>query len=101
MAQARVRPQGRVTRAGYISADVQAPPTPDYVVVELKDQAPVAPSGSRFVAPVAAAVQAEDLNRVLARFGIRAVRPQFRLPAAALRAGLKSPPRVGHAPAPG
>jgi Subtilase family len=85
MAQARVHPQGRVTRAGYVSADVEAPPTPDYVVVELKDQAPVAPSGSRFAAPAAAAAEAEDLNRVLARFGIRAVRPQFRLPAAALR----------------
>lgn len=81
----RVRPQGRLTRAGYVSAGVEAPPTPDYVVVELKAQAPVSPVGARFAAPAAAAAEAEDLNRVLARFDIRAMRPQFRVPAAALR----------------
>jgi hypothetical protein len=46
---------GRDTKAGFISADVEAPDVPDYVVVELRYESPVAYSRSRFSAPAAAA----------------------------------------------
>ena len=36
------RPTGRQTKAGLVSADVEIPDIPDYVVVELRYESPVA-----------------------------------------------------------
>ena len=58
-------PTGRETRAGFLSSDVETPDTPDYVVVELRYESPVAFTASKFVAPAAGERQAETLNNVL------------------------------------
>ena len=51
--------------------DFAAPDVPDYVVAELRYEAPVAFTASHFTAPAAAAPQADRLNDVLARFDIK------------------------------
>ena len=76
---------GRETKAGFVSTEIEAPDIPDYVVVELRYESPVAFTRSRFAAPAAAAPQADTLNNVLAKYDIEAVRSQFGLPAAAVR----------------
>jgi subtilisin family serine protease len=77
---------GRDTKAGFVSAEIEAPEIPDYVVVELRYESPVAFSASRFSAPAAAEDQADTLNNVLAKFDIEAVRSHFGLPAPAIKA---------------
>jgi len=76
---------GRQTKAGFVSTEFDAPDIPDYVVVELRYESPVAFSTSRFAAPAAAATQADSLNKVLAKYGIRSMRSQFGLPLSAVR----------------
>ena len=76
---------GQKTRAGYVPAELPAPDVPDYVVVELRYEAPVAFTKTRFAAPAAAAPQADSLNSMLARFDITAMRSQFGLPASTVR----------------
>src|SRR5687768_18566015 len=68
---------GRETKAGFVSTDIEAPDIPDYVVVELRYESPVAFSASKFSAPAAAAPQAESLNNVLAKYDIAALRSHF------------------------
>jgi subtilisin family serine protease len=70
---------GQETKAGYVSARIEAPDVPDYVVVELRYESPVAYTASGFRAPEAAAPQADSLNTVLARYQIDRVRSQFGL----------------------
>jgi subtilisin family serine protease len=85
-AQARSSSQpGRKTKAGFVAADIPAAEIPDYVVVELRYEAPVAFTASRFAAPAAAEPQADSLNNILARFDIASMRSQFQLPASAIR----------------
>ncbi len=57
----------------------------DYVVAELRYESPVAYTRSRFAAPAPGASDAERLNRVLEKFDITAIRPQFGSPAADVR----------------
>lgn len=76
---------GRDTKAGFISADVEAPDVPDYVVVELRYESPVAYSRSRFSAPAAAAPQADTLNNVLEKYDIRTIRSHFGLPSPTIK----------------
>ena len=77
--------RGQKTKAGYVPADLSESKIPDYVVVELRYEAPVAFTAARFAAPAAAAPQAESLNSVLARFDIKTMRSHFGLPASAIR----------------
>jgi subtilisin family serine protease len=77
---------GVQTRQGFLSAPVAEPDVPDYVLVELRYESPVAFTRSRFVAPAAAEPQAHALNQVLAKFDVEAVRSHFGLPAETVRA---------------
>src|SRR5712692_8688234 len=61
---------GQKTKAGFIPAEISASDIPDYVVVELRYEAPVAFSAAKFAAPAAAARQAEALKSILAKFDI-------------------------------
>src|SRR5262245_47014817 len=88
MARKRVRStsqRGERSRAGFIPAEVSSTETPEYVVAELRYEAPVAFSAARFSAPEAAAPQAESLNSVLARFNIATMRSHFGLAGTAIR----------------
>ena len=82
----RSEPTGQQTRQGFVSTRFAEPDVPDYVVAELRYESPVAFTTSRFVAPAAAAPQADSLNTVLARFDIAAVRSHFAMPSQAIRA---------------
>jgi subtilisin family serine protease len=77
---------GRDTKAGFVSTEIEAPDIPDYVVVELRYESPVAFSAARFSAPAAAEDQAETLNSVLAKYDIQTMRSHFGLSAPAVRA---------------
>ena len=70
---------GMETKEGYVSTQFEVPDVPDYVVVELRYESPVAYSASKFSAPAAAAPQADTLNAVLAKYDIRAMRSHFGL----------------------
>jgi subtilisin family serine protease len=70
---------GQRTKAGYVSTSLDASDAPEYVVVELRYESPVALSGARFFAPAAAEPQAESLNSALAKFDVAAVRPHFQV----------------------
>ena len=58
------------TRAGFLSTATSDTDLPDYVVVELRYEAPVAFSAKRFAAPAAAEPQADSLNEALAKTGM-------------------------------
>jgi subtilisin family serine protease len=73
------------TRAGFVSTATSDTDIPDYVVVELRYEAPVAFSAKRFSAPAAAEPQADSLNEVLSKFDIKSMRSQFHLSADTIR----------------
>src|SRR6185436_7204195 len=73
------------TKAGFVSTATADADIPDYVVVELRYEAPVAFSARRFAAPAAAEPQADSLNEVLSKFDIKSMRSQFHLPADTIR----------------
>lgn len=75
----------KLGRQGFTTAPFQTPDVPDYVVAELRYEAPVAATRSRFAAPAAAAEQADRLNNVLAKFDIASMRSQFGLPSTTVR----------------
>ena len=50
------------TRAGFVSTATSDTDLPDYVIVELRYEAPVAFSARRFAAPAAAEPQADSLK---------------------------------------
>jgi subtilisin family serine protease len=74
------------SKAGFVSTATAAADIPDYVVVELRYEAPVAFSAKRFGAPAAAEPQADSLNEALSKFDIKSVRSQFHLPADTIKA---------------
>lgn len=76
---------GKDTKAGFVSTEFETPDIPDYVVVELRYESPVAFSASRFSAPAAAEPQADTLNNVLAKYNIKAMRSHFGLKSSAVR----------------
>jgi subtilisin family serine protease len=76
---------GEQTKAGFISAKIAEAEISDYVIVELRYEAPVAFSASKFTAPGAAAPQADSLNRTLEKYDIAALRSHFSLPAKVVR----------------
>ncbi|MEA3208182.1 MAG: hypothetical protein QOE70_1239 [Chthoniobacter sp.] len=80
---------GQQTRQGYVSTAFEMPDVPDYVVVELKYESPVAFTAARFAAPAAAEPQASALNRVLAKYDIAAVRSHFGKSAKEVRARIE------------
>lgn len=94
-------PSGRETRAGFVSSDVEIPDTPDYVVVELRYESPVAFTASKFVAPAAGERQAETLNNVLAKYDIRTMRSHFALPASTVKARVDVAATLPPEPEPG
>ncbi|MEK6406266.1 MAG: S8 family serine peptidase [Acidobacteriota bacterium] len=77
---------GQQTKEGFVGTRFEAPDVPDYVVVELRYESPVAFTASRFAAPAAAAPQSEKLNEVLAKYDVAAIRSHFGLKSAAVRA---------------
>lgn len=77
------------SRQGFVSTKVEPPDTPDYVVVELRYESPIAYTTSRFVAPQSSAPDADSLNSVLEKFDIAAVRSHFGLKAPEVRARLE------------
>jgi hypothetical protein len=77
---------GQQTKEGFVSSRFEAPEVPDYVVVELRYESPVAFTASRFAAPADAAPQSEKLNEVLAKYSVAAIRSHFGLKSAAVRA---------------
>ena len=91
MAKKRKSPsqRGERTRAGFIPAEVSKLDVPDYVVAELRYEAPVAFTAARFAAPAEAAPQADSLNEVLAKFDIAAMRSHFGLPTSAVRSRIE------------
>jgi len=68
---------GKQTKQGYVSSEFEVPDVPDYVIVELKYESPVAFSAAGFAAPAAAEPQASALNRVLAKYDIASLRSHF------------------------
>jgi subtilisin family serine protease len=76
---------GRETKAGFVSTEFETPDIPDYVLVELRYESPVAFSRSKFAAPAVAAPQADTLNNVLAKYDIQTMRPHFGLPLATVK----------------
>ena len=75
----------RQSRHGLAAGEFQAPSIPDYVVVELRYESPVAYTTSKFSAPAEAAPQADALNDVLAKYDIANVRSHFGLKSAEVR----------------
>jgi len=75
---------GRDTKAGF-STETETPDIPDYVVVELRYESPVAYSRSKFSAPAAAAPQADTLNNVLEKYDIKTLRSHFGLSSPAIK----------------
>ena len=75
----------RKTDAGFTSAPVAMPKTPDYVVVELQYDSRVVCSPRKFEAPVAAEKEAISLNSVLEKFRIKSFSSHF-----GMKAGLLS-----------
>jgi subtilisin family serine protease len=80
---------GQKTRAGFVPTEISAPDIPDYVVVELRYEAPIAYSAKRFAAPAAAAPQVDSLNSILAKFDIAKVRSHFGLSALTVRSRIE------------
>jgi subtilisin family serine protease len=78
--------RGERTKAGFIPAELSEADVPDYVVVELRYEAPVAFSAAKFAAPAAAAPLADSLNKALAKFDIATLRSHFGLSASAVKA---------------
>ena len=76
---------GSNTKAGFVSAEIDTPDIPDYVVVELRYESPVAFSASKFSAPGAAAPQADTLNDALAKYDIKTMRSHFGLASSAIK----------------
>jgi len=80
---------GEKTKAGYVPADIPVVDTSDYVIVELRYEAPVAFTAARFGAPAAAEPQADSLNETLAKFDIAKMRSHFDLPAKTVRSRIE------------
>jgi hypothetical protein len=80
---------GQRTKQGHISTIFEAPDTPDYVIVELRYESPIAYAAAKFVAPGAAEPQADTLNQVLAKYGIASMRSHFGQKAPDVRARIE------------
>lgn len=91
---------GQMTPAGFVSTSFEAVDVPDYVVVELRYEAPVAFTAAKFSAPGAAEPQADNLNNVLAKYDVERLRPHFRLPKQALRSRIEVAGTLPKAPFP-
>lgn len=91
---------GLITKQGYNSAPVEAPDTPDYVIVELKYESPIAYTMSRFAAPAAAEPQADVLNEVLSKYDIASIRSHFGLKAPDVKARVDVAATLPSAPEP-
>ena len=88
---------GQQTRQGFVSTKVEAPDIPDYVVVELRYESPVAYTASSLSRPQPPRPQADALNKVLAKYDISTMRSHFGLKAPEVRQGARR--SRGHAAA--
>jgi hypothetical protein len=78
MARRRIaKTRQKALKPGFTAGRFEAPDVPDYVVTELRYEAPLAVTTFSFVAPAAAADDASRLNNILARIDVDSVRPQF------------------------
>jgi len=75
----------QLSKAGLAPTVETAAEVPDYVIVELRYEAPVAARAKGFTASETGRPMADDLNAVLGKFDISAVRSHFSLPAATLK----------------
>jgi subtilisin family serine protease len=76
---------GHVSAAGYSSYDYSLPEVPDYVVVELKYENPVAYTDVSFAGPTEAESTADRLNKILSKFNVTELRNHFGQKNAAVR----------------
>ena len=74
----------KLGKPGFTITSFRTPGIRDYVVAELRYESPVA-YPRVFPGPAPGASDAERLNRVLEKFDITAIRPQFGMPAAEVR----------------
>src|SRR5205809_3454882 len=74
------------TKEGFVSTTFESPDVPDYVVVELRYESPVAFTASKFAAPAAGAPHVDTLNHVLGKYEIARLRSHFGLKPAAIHA---------------
>nr|MBA2737044.1 hypothetical protein [Pyrinomonadaceae bacterium] len=70
---------GQQTKEGFVNAGFETPEIPDYVIVELRYESPVAFTASKFNAPAAAEPQAASLNTSLEKYDIADMRSHFGL----------------------
>jgi len=67
------------TKEGFVNAGFETPEIPDYVIVELRYESPVAFTASTFNAPAADEPQAASLNNTLEKYDIADMRSHFGL----------------------
>jgi subtilisin family serine protease len=77
------------TKAGLIPAELSPSEAPDYLVVELRYEAPIAYSAKGFAAPAEGAPMADSLNSTLDKFHIATMRSQFQFPASKLKSRIE------------
>ena len=91
---------GQQTPAGFVSTVVAPPKAPEYVVVELLYEAPVAFTPTKFVASTGGEAQAGKLNDVLGKYEIQKLRSHFKLPSTAVRSRAEVAASLPNAPFP-
>src|ERR1043165_2148023 len=77
---------GHRTEHGFVSTRFEVPEVPDYVIVELRYESPVAYSASKFAPPAAPEPHTDSLNQVLSKYDIESVRSHFGLKSSEVRA---------------
>lgn len=80
---------GQQTKAGFVPAEFETPEIPDYVIVELRYESPVAFTASKFAAPAAAEPQAASLNKTLEKYDIASMRSHFGMSSKAIRSRIE------------
>ena len=65
-----------ITKEGFVNGVFKSD-IPDYVILELKYEAPVAFTAEKFAAPSAAESQAESLNKILEKYRVQTMRSHF------------------------
>lgn len=78
----------KLSTHGFAAGDFQAPKIPDYAVVELRYESPVAYAASGFAARAEGRAAASALNEAVGRFDIASIRSQFGFAGTAVKARL-------------
>lgn len=88
------------SKEGFVNAEVESPDIPDYVIVELRYESPVAFTTARFAAPTDAAPQADQLNDVLEKYNVTSLRSHFGLKSSEVRSRIEVAATLPPEPAP-